>query len=136
MLADGRVESYAHRISWMVRNGDYFPDGKESCHSCNTRSCCNPMHIRPGTHQENIDDRRLFGKPYSLRGERVANAKLTDDAVQRLWRLHVIGRKSQREIAALLGVSQVAVNHVLNGKTWKHVKIPAFMIEQGMLLYS
>lgn len=32
-----------------------MPDGMELDHYvCNTRSCCNPLHVRPVTHRENV----------------------------------------------------------------------------------
>ena len=46
----------ASQVAWELANGKPFPDGLESCHSCDTRSCCNPSHIEPGTHQKNVRD--------------------------------------------------------------------------------
>ena len=36
-------------------------------HSCDNQSCCNPTHLRAGTHQDNMDDAKLRGR---MRGGR------------------------------------------------------------------
>ena len=44
----------AHRYAWERVNGA-VPDGLELDHfACDRRDCCNPAHVRPVTHQENM----------------------------------------------------------------------------------
>jgi hypothetical protein len=50
---------YAHRLAWSLTNGP-IPEGLEIMHTCpvrpRLRSCCNPAHLKPGTHEQNCQD--------------------------------------------------------------------------------
>jgi len=46
---------YAHQVAWMLTHGP-IASGAFVLHSCDTRTCCNPGHLRLGTHQDNMDD--------------------------------------------------------------------------------
>ncbi len=69
---DGTLQ-IAHKWAWEAEHGP-VPDGKELDHfACDRRICCNPAHVRPVTHQENMA-RGLYasrthcpqGHPYDL----------------------------------------------------------------------
>lgn len=47
----------AHRFALETKIGK-IPDGLYALHSraCTTKKCCNPGHLRAGTHQENMED--------------------------------------------------------------------------------
>jgi hypothetical protein len=47
----------SHRVAWELVNGP-VPEGQLILHSCDNRACCNPAHLRPGSHQENMDDKK------------------------------------------------------------------------------
>lgn len=55
----GRNET-VHRVSHEVFNGE-IPDGLLVLHSCGNRKCCNPDHLRAGTHKDNIEDAKRHG---------------------------------------------------------------------------
>lgn len=51
----GRIgkRTLAHRYFWEAFNGP-IPDGLELDHLCRVTSCCNPSHLEPVTHRENM----------------------------------------------------------------------------------
>lgn len=54
--AHGRTKR-AHRVSYELFVGP-IPTGKLIRHSCHNPPCVNPDHLKPGTHLENMKDRR------------------------------------------------------------------------------
>lgn len=125
-LGEGDYETYVHRVAWRMWYQRDFPPGTESCHTCDRHDCCNPAHIRPDTHQVNMDERARRSPVLVRRGTAVHSAKLTEANVHNIWYRHIIMRESQRIIAAAFGVTQVCIHHILIGKTWKHVAVPDF----------
>lgn len=61
MRFGGKVEVWAHRISWIVANGP-IPKDKEIDHAvCENRDCVNPAHMELVTRQVNLERRRTYG---------------------------------------------------------------------------
>ena len=55
-LKDGQnLQSYAHRISWMIVYGK-IENNLYVLHKCDNPLCCNINHLFLGTHQDNMDD--------------------------------------------------------------------------------
>lgn len=46
-------------------SGEMPPSNVHALHSCDVRLCCNPAHLRWGTHQENMRDRAERHPSYS-----------------------------------------------------------------------
>ena len=55
----------AHRIAFILQRGA-VPAGLELDHLCRNRSCCNPGHLEPVTHSENM--RRMLPRTHCKRG--------------------------------------------------------------------
>lgn len=67
----GRIQAQAigvaqhtlvHRATWVDRHGP-VPDGLELDHVCGIRRCCNPDHLEPVTHVENLRRHRVRSRP-------------------------------------------------------------------------
>lgn len=57
----------AHRHALTVSVGDPPDQGAFAMHSCDNPPCCNPAHLRWGTHQDNMNDRMVrgrYGRPF------------------------------------------------------------------------
>lgn len=117
-LSIGKKHVLAHRLSWMIHNGN-IPDDLSVCHSCNNRRCVRPEHLYLATHQENIKyavDCRSFS------GEKHSRRKLTESKVREI-RVHLAsGTVTKQSLAKRYGVSATVIRHVGERKIWKHVQ--------------
>ena len=79
-------------------------------HTCDNEQCCNPYHIVPGDHQENMNDmkqRERHGLPHHT--------------VRAIRKLLSVGRP-QNEIAKLYGLSEATISKIKSGENYGHVK--------------
>lgn len=117
----------AHVAAFVIASGS-LPAGIV-CHTCDNPPCCNPAHLYDGTDQTNADDRVARGRTARgdrngarayranrARGERHRSAKLSDDQVAAIRRLHGHGR-TQVSLAAEFGVSQSNIGCIVRGET-------------------
>jgi hypothetical protein len=126
-----------HRVAYMIaHNLRPIPRGKVIRHFiCHFGLCCNPAHLKMGTHKQNMEDAKRDGSfatgdrsgsrthPESRpRGENHPHAKITQKLVVECFRLRFEGLP-EYEIAKKVGLSSVSA--ILNRTSWPHVKIPA-----------
>lgn len=107
----------AHRVALRLDGRD--PGGLLARHSCDNPICVNPAHLLPGTPVDNAADMVERGR--SLRGEQQPSAKLTEDAVREIRRLHAAGDVTLAELAKRFGVARATVSGVILGYRWVHV---------------
>lgn len=92
----------------------------EAAHSCGNgnKGCVTRRHVSWKTPKENAADKKLHGT--QTYGETHAPAKLTDDKVHAIRAL----AKSIKspDIARYYGVADTTIRHILNGRTWRHIK--------------
>lgn len=75
---------------------------------------------RTGKHGICRHEYQVRAHEFCLRGEALPTAKLTDDAVRKIRR--EIGAKTRQQLADELGVSRSAIDRVLYGNGWRHVR--------------
>ncbi len=110
--------SLAHRLAYSLCVGE-IPDGIQVLHRCDNRPCINPDHLFLGTHLDNIADKVAKGR--QTKGEDVAGRKLTEGDVRSIRETHSKCEKSQKDIAAEFGVSQMTISEIVRRKKWKHI---------------
>ena len=114
----GSKRVYAHRAAWHLTYGP-IPRGLNVLHKCDEPACVNPKHLRLGTQRQNMKD--MVEKGRSLAGERNPGAKLKEDQVKEILRIHGEGKLNMKEISRLVGISYNVVRRIIKREDWKHV---------------
>ena len=103
-----------HRLALHLEGID--PTGHFVLHSCDNRRCCNPAHLRLGTHEENMRD--MVSRGRQARGSNAGTAKLTE---QQVLEIRAIRGMTQDAIAERYGVSHDSISLIINRKNWTHI---------------
>ncbi len=113
----GRIRLLAHRASYFGHHGHLPP--LDILHGCDTPACVNPDHLRPGTHQENMDDRgrRGRGSGGDLKGEECPWSKIGPAEVRAIRG----ERRPGRIAAAEYGISKAQFYRIKRKERWSHV---------------
>lgn len=110
------VNTTAHRASYEIFVGKP-PATHFVCHTCDNRRCVNPRHLFIGTPGDNMRDRDA--KDRQAKGEQFARSGITPDTV----RMIRTSSLSDTQLAAKLGVTKGAINHIRHGRNWRHVEV-------------
>ncbi len=113
----------AHRMAYELAKGP-IPEGLVVMHSCDVRSCCNPVHLSVGTAGDNNTDRAKKRRNADIRGEKAPQAKLTDEGAALVRRLYANGAGgfTQLELGRCFGVSQSRISETVNFKAFLNVE--------------
>lgn len=118
---DGGDVIQAHVAAYELRNGK-VPKGLEVMHDCDTPRCCNPDHLKIGTHYENMQEmvkrKRYCARPGVLHGR---GTKLNDDKVRNIRKLYATGEYTLTKLAKEYGVDIALISSVVKRQAWKHV---------------
>lgn len=97
----------AHRIALAIHTSTSPRENEFACHSCDNPKCCNPLHLRWATHEENMRDARergrLWGKgakKFCKRGHEQTPENKRPEKGKRLGRCKIcyaIDKKAQLE---------------------------------------
>lgn len=107
----GRITQPAPRAAYLLTFGD-IPDGHVIRHTCDNPTCCNPAHLEPGTHGDNVADR--VARDRSASGEQNGRAKLNREIVEHIR----TSRLSKRFLATMYEVDERTVDKIRKGETW------------------
>lgn len=109
------VPKRAHRVAWTLANGP-IPDDLHILHSCDVPLCCNPAHMRLGTHQENMRDSVGKGRKTVPRHRKLTLRDRLD--IYNAPR----GKGTGQELAAQYGVSETCISLIRKGRFVTHAK--------------
>lgn len=95
------------------------PGGFQAAHSCGNGhlGCVNPRHLSWASVRQNNADKLNHGT--QVFGEQANSAKLTESAVRRIRQL--AETTTRKELAKMFGVSRRNVDHIVTGKSWRHI---------------
>lgn len=125
----------APRVAYELTYGP-MPEGTEPCHKCDYPPCCQPNHIFPGTHAENMKDmvekgrmtpakgmrNGAYTKPEQVRrGTSHGNAKLTDDDIREIRRLFAADNVNLGDLARQFRTTRTNIGYIVRCETWAHV---------------
>jgi hypothetical protein len=110
----------AHRYSWILVNGN-IPKGLCVCHKCDNPKCVNPSHLFLGTVADNNLDKKLKGRQPPVIGEKNPRAKLTEENVREIRRLHILG-ESGASLGRKFGVVKEEIYDIVKRKRWSCVQ--------------
>jgi hypothetical protein len=108
----------AHRVALALSlNRELLPT-EHALHTCDNTRCCNPAHLYPGDHAQNMKDTVLRGRRKGLKGSANPRAKLTEEVVRIIRAsdapLHVMAQR--------FDVDESLISLVRLRKVWTHVK--------------
>ncbi len=111
----------AHRIAYQIANGSIDPE-LFVLHSCDNPPCCNPAHLRQGTHIENMSDMSLRGrsKKTGYPGTKNVKCVLTEHEVLVIFN-RVTSGENPRLLGIEFGVARTTIEAIKLRKTWKHL---------------
>lgn len=83
---------FAHRAAHLFGHG-YLDPSLDVLHSCDNPICCNPAHLRMGTHLENMADMVQRGRHRNgaLAGSHDGRRKSSDEQRAEMTRLYEVG---------------------------------------------
>lgn len=88
----------------------------EAAHECGVRLCFSPHHISWKTRAGNVADMIRHGT--IMRGETHYRAKLGDDDVRKIRRLHAEGFSHYPSLAKMFGITRGQVGMIIRRKSW------------------
>ena len=109
--------SLAHRVSWMIHNGN-IPEDQCVLHKCDNTGCVNPDHLFLGTQADNMHD--MKAKRRAASGENHSHVKLNETQV-RVIRAYLGAGITGRKLAEIFGRSDVTISDIKRRTTWSHI---------------
>lgn len=106
----------AHRLSLIAFQGTLTSD-LVARHRCNTPTCIAPQHLRPGTVQDNVNDRVARGLTIKNHGATNGGARLTSQQVTEIRQRRLAGVRLST-LEAEYGASETAMLRIVRGISW------------------
>jgi len=121
MSSHGRTLT-AHRIACYWLHGPAPSEKPCALHSCHNPKCCNPKHLRWGSHEENMQEKVTAGRANFLgpRGSLSGHTSLTEQDVLSI-RSRVAKGEKQADLARGFKITRGSMSSIITRRTWKHV---------------
>lgn len=97
------------------------PPGKECRHLDGVPAHCFLENLKWGSHSDNMLDQTRHGTNWDNKGMKSPVAKLSDEQVQDIRNFAIQGY-TQDAIGKLFGISRSQVSHIVNRKSWAHLR--------------
>jgi len=116
-----KVQKMVHRLvaEAFIPNPNNYPQVN---HRNGDKTCNEVWNLEWVTCKQNIKHAKEIGLAVYAIGAKAGAAKLTDEDVMSI-RKRVANGESQYKIAKEYKVTQGAINHIVLGRTWKHLPI-------------
>jgi hypothetical protein len=112
---------YVHRLVLEAFVGPR-PEGMECRHFPDREPANNKLeNLSWATRKVNFSDKLIHGT--DNRGEKCPTAKLTDQDVLKIRRLHASGRYTQIELSEFFGIERSSISRVVSGSRWGHLPV-------------
>jgi len=116
VTANGKHKNLrVNRIICLLFNGPPPTPEHQARHMNGAEADNRAVNLKWGTPRQNSLDKAKHGT--NPVGEKVSSSKLTEDMVKAIR----ASNQSSRKLAVKYGVSQPAIVHIINRKTWKHI---------------
>jgi hypothetical protein len=109
---NGKKSGLAHRESLVLFRKSTLKASDYILHSCNTKPCVNPDHLKIGDAKENYQDFLKTGDTLRI--------KLSPKKIIKIRKLF-LSSVSYRDIAKIFQVSANTIFDIIKRRTWKHV---------------
>lgn len=113
----------AHRLAAWLAGMEV--KGMYVLHTCDNPPCCNPAHLKVGTHIDNERDKDSKGR--RPKGEEHGGSKVSEDSIRLLWN-DWKGKRSRVSKGSFclmwgqrLEVVPNQINNILDGWSWNHI---------------
>lgn len=117
MMRDVDKARLAHRVAYEIYN-EKIPESMEVLHSCDNPSCVNPMHLRLGTHDDNMKDMVAKGRGRGKPGIKHHFAKLNPEKAFEI-RWHCASGRRHKDVATEYGVTRSLIGMIARCEIWK-----------------
>ena len=116
-IRTGSKSQLVHRWIWEKAFGP-IPEGLKVLHKCDNPPCFRLSHLELGTQKENVHQMLERNRQNQVRGAKCGRAKLDEMSVRRIREL-LAQKVSQKQIAAMFGVSKFAIYAIHQGHSWR-----------------
>lgn len=114
----GKQRILAHRFAYQLATGKKVPKNKILIHTCRNTLCCNPKHLKLGTHSD-------FSEKSRQKGAKHWKTDLTAKDVRYMRKRYKDSGNDRAECEALAeeyGLKSNTVYSIVRGYSWKSVK--------------